>query len=660
VLDRLFAQRAIQDGRVVLTHAAYQALGTLNGAIDTAAEAALAPLGLPAVAALPRLLRSLVVHAAGSGGAASATLALRQAPLAALALDEATRGLVRALTDARILVSGRDASDAPVVALAHQRVIEAWARARDVIAQSADLLRVRQEVEEACRRWETAGLRNDLLIRPGLALSEAEHAAAELGDELPAGARAFVEKSTRAAKLRQRLTAIAAGVFLALAIGAGLLGFVAREQQGKAEQAAAEALAQSRRADAARALAEEQRKHAEDLQKYAIAEAARTEEARKLADAKRRDAELRLAVADELIDPGKAELMRQCLAATQRASNHPAPRATRAYFVGRWHVDQGTSSTDVDWREDGTCDSKSIFANGAQAMDTKGDVCTWSYAALPDNEFVVTYKSARLSDNFPKRLRFKPVSPIRIHNVELNYDATRILCPTQELTLARADVAELKARADAEAGNMALQRDLADGMDRLGEALTGQGDLAAALAQFQDSLKLRLAIARTDDQNKLWQRDLSNTLQWLGLVRAGLKRNADALDTFRSSLAIRQNLYMANQTDPVARRDLAVAHERVGEMLNLIGDNRKEAFKELRLALKLRSDLTMADPNNAALSTELIVALYKVGSISDPATAKDLLGKALALAQLLERSHSLAPEYANLPAFLKAELAKVK
>ena len=67
VLDRLFQQRATQDGGVILTHAAYQALGTLNGAIDTAAEAALAPLGPPAVAALPRLLRSLVVHAAGSG-----------------------------------------------------------------------------------------------------------------------------------------------------------------------------------------------------------------------------------------------------------------------------------------------------------------------------------------------------------------------------------------------------------------------------------------------------------------------------------------------------------------------------------------------------------------------------------------------------------------
>jgi tetratricopeptide (TPR) repeat protein len=219
-----------------------------------------------------------------------------------------------------------------------------------------------------------------------------------------------------------------------------------------------------------------------------------------------------------------------------------------------------------------------MFANGAQAVDTKDDVCTWSYEALPDNEFVITYKSERLGDAFPKRLRFKPVSPTRIHNPEFNYDATRVLCPGQELTLDRADVAELKARADAEAGNMALQRDLADGMDRLGEALTGQGDFAGALAQFQETLKLRLAIARSDAENKVWQRDLSTTLQRLALVRRGLGQNADALDTFRSSLAIRQNLYVASPEDADARRDLAIAHERVGEMLNLIGNDRAAAL----------------------------------------------------------------------------------
>src|SRR5215475_2389155 len=100
--------RAMRGDDIVLTNAAYDALGTLNGAIETAAEAALAPLGPAAAAALPRLLRSLVTSAASAAGARAATPALRQAPLDAVAHDQSSKRLVRTLVDARILVSGRD------------------------------------------------------------------------------------------------------------------------------------------------------------------------------------------------------------------------------------------------------------------------------------------------------------------------------------------------------------------------------------------------------------------------------------------------------------------------------------------------------------------------------------------------------------------------
>jgi tetratricopeptide (TPR) repeat protein len=660
VLDRLFQQRAVQDGRVTLTHAAYQALGTLNGAIDTAAEAALAPLGPPAIAALPRLLRSLVVHASSSAGAASTTPALRQAPLATVSHDDAAHRLVNALIDARILVSGRDPADVPVVALAHQRVIEAWTRARGIIAQSADLLRVREEVEDARRRWEAAGRRNDLLIRPGLALSEAEHAAGVLGDELPAASRAFVEKSTRAARLRQRLTAIAAVIFLALAVGAGALGLVARQQQLKAEQAADEAVKQSQRADAARALADQQRQQADDARKFAISQSTRADEERKKAEARRQQAELRLAAADELMDAGKAEQLRQCLASTLRASGHPAPRVTQAFFAGRWHVDQGFGSTDMDWRADGTCQSNNVFNNDVHAMDLKNDVCTWTFEALPGDEFVVTYKSAQLGANFPKRLRFKAVNPTRIHNVELNYDATRILCPAQELDLVRGDLAEAARRADAEPANTGLKHDVADARERVGEALAGQGSDAAALEEFTKALAIRRALVRADETNKIWQRDLSISYQWIGLANTRLKQTEPALDALEASLAIRQKLYFANPTDITIQHDLAAAHERVADLLKLTDKGRPQALEEYRRAAKLRSDLALANPDNATFSTELVASLYFVSTVADAATAKDMLTKAVALVGFLERQQLLTPEQANWPSMLKAELAKLK
>ena len=99
----------------------------------------------------------------------------------------------------------------------HQRVIEAWKRPQKIVADSESLLRIRDEVEDAHQRWEESGQRRDRLIAAGLPLSEAENAATTLGDELPAVTRAYVEKSGRAARLRQRLTAAAAAVFLAVA-----------------------------------------------------------------------------------------------------------------------------------------------------------------------------------------------------------------------------------------------------------------------------------------------------------------------------------------------------------------------------------------------------------------------------------------------------------
>ena len=216
VLDRLYEQRAVKGEKITLTFDAYRALGTLDGAIDLAAEKALSTLGPAERAALPRLLRALVTYSGGKGA-----VTLRQTPHSIAGHDTVSTRLIDALVEARILISGREQNKTPTIALAHQRVIEAWKRAQKIVADSESLLRIRDEVEDARQRWEDSGQRRDRLIAAGLPLSEAENAATTLGDELPAVTRAYVEKSGRAARLRQRLTAAAAAVFLAVAAMAG-------------------------------------------------------------------------------------------------------------------------------------------------------------------------------------------------------------------------------------------------------------------------------------------------------------------------------------------------------------------------------------------------------------------------------------------------------
>lgn len=234
VLGRLFEKREVIDGKVTLTYAAYRALGRLDGAINQEAERAVSTLSAAELAALPRLLRSLVTYGAAGQGAATASPILRSAPLEQVAYDAPSRRLVEALVQARILVSGADAGGRHI-SLAHQRVIEAWQRAKSLVAESEALLRVRAEVEDGKQRWQNSGQRRDRLIPPGLPLTEAEHAAETLGQELPADTRGYIDRSGRAARLRQRLVALAAAVLLVLSIAAVWEGVSARRSAAEAE-----------------------------------------------------------------------------------------------------------------------------------------------------------------------------------------------------------------------------------------------------------------------------------------------------------------------------------------------------------------------------------------------------------------------------------------
>jgi eukaryotic-like serine/threonine-protein kinase len=287
VLGRLFEQREAKGDKVTLTYAAYRALGRLDGAIDHEAERAVCALGQPELAILPRLLRALVTYGSTAGSAGKSTPTLRPAYREAIAYDAPSARLVDALVQARILVSGLDIHDRQVVSLAHQRVIEAWARAKTIVAESEGVLRVRDEVEEAQRRWQDGGQRRDRLIPAGLPLSEAEHAAKTLGDELPAATRAFIDKSGRAARLRQRLTAAAAIVFLVVA-GAAVL------EERKAEKSATDAADQRDRAEQQTKLAEAQTQRAETAAQQASTSA---EEANRERD--RAEAQTKIALANE-------------------------------------------------------------------------------------------------------------------------------------------------------------------------------------------------------------------------------------------------------------------------------------------------------------------------------------------------------------------------
>jgi hypothetical protein len=610
-LSRLWEARESRGDETFLPFAAFEKLGGVKGIVDAAGEAALAGLDDNERAKLAPLIRRLSEVSHGAG------LTARAAPLAEAAPDEASKKLVDALVAARLLTLSGEGGAASL-RLAHQRVLSDWTRAQKIVANSADFLRVRDEVEEARRRWQAAGRRNDLLIPAGLPLSEAENAAKSQKAELPAEPLAFIKKSSRRARRRQSLTAAVALIFFALAVGAGLLALIANGLMRKAVEAA-----------------------------Y-------------LAETATKNSEIRLAAANELLDSGgTTEQLRQCLASTLRLAAKAAPKASRDFFVGRWHVELFGFSADMDWRDDGTCHSNGVF-NGGRPLDLKDDVCVWRYEQLADDEFVINYQSKLLGDGFAKRMVFKTVNPTRIQDTEQDYDAFRIVCPERELILDRSELDRLRKLAESDPDNRTYQRALAAALDTLGEALSGQGDANGALAPFEESLETRRKLALDAPDNVLWQRELSSGYDQVGQTRLTLNRNAAALEAFQAGLAVRQKLYLGNRSDFAAQHDFALSLEEIGDTLMRLDDDRKPALETYDQALRLRVALANANPNDTALQLELAKTLYSISKASDRVGATESLNKALAILTTLERDQKLPMEMSYLPGLVRQDLTKLR
>ena len=270
-LKKLFEKRSVvsrPDGPVtLLTPAAYQELGGLDGAIDTVAEETIGDLvtqlGNEGIdQSLARLLRRMAVRVGRDHTPTTSQpgLTVRAVALADAIPDELSRTLVETLMRARLLVSDSGADEKPYLRLAHERVLTSWRRARTIVQAHREYFRIRADVEQEHRRWAAGAHRRELLLSAGTPLQDAEGMVRDFGDELPHALREYVALSGRRARFRQRATAAAALVFFIAAVfasGFGLLAYSA-EQKAARNYAAAKGAADQLVASIARDLRQQQ------------------------------------------------------------------------------------------------------------------------------------------------------------------------------------------------------------------------------------------------------------------------------------------------------------------------------------------------------------------------------------------------------------------
>jgi tetratricopeptide (TPR) repeat protein len=639
-LNRLFDERTADGDNARLTHDAYDAMGGLDGAIDGEAERTLKKLGEPERAALPRLLRQLVTPAGSAGDAGQARMTARSVPWTEAARDEPTHCLVQALVDARILVStGREA--APSIRLAHERVLQSWKQARNIMENHADFFRIRQEVERARDRWEEFGHLGVCLIQDKVLLAEAEEIATRFPDELSEATEAFIKASSNRARRSQRLTAAAAVLFLVVAVAAGYFGWLSDRRAGDAERNIGIA------ADAADALVFDLASGLREVRGVQLdtvsnilgrAESVFSSLFEAGADSpqmRRQQARMHLEFHRTLESVGDPEGQRQRVDRAvnileELVASQPG-QLDWQYDLADAYIERGDTRRTENDLVGALCDYESSLGIMQRLVNTAPRNRAWlRQLALAQNKIGDV---RRAEGNFEQALeRYRTGLEIRLSLVEAGASQTEV---QRELSVSyrkigdilreqnnfdgalrnyRASMAIAESLAESSPDDLELQRNYYISQSAVANGLLGQRNLEGALAAYRQVVAINRHLVDSDRGNRKWRRDLSVSHERVAQVHEMRGNISEALASYRESLTIRETLADAEPENAQWQYDLAIAHRRFGALLKQEGDL-AGALEHNEHSVALLARLTDEDSENPQWMHDYAASLTNVGDI---------------------------------------------
>ncbi|MCL7380570.1 trypsin-like peptidase domain-containing protein [Streptomyces sp. 35G-GA-8] len=222
-LTRLWEKRE----QSMLTHAAYQELGGVAGALVGYAEDVISthvPAGQESVA--QRLFAQLARPDDRGGFTRRATpVADLGAPLMALA---------RRLAPGKLVIFARTPEGTEIVDLAHEALIRLWPRLRDWLTSSREFREWQEQVRRDMARWEEQGKDTGGLLR-GRVLATAVDWVERRPEEVTVGERAYVKAGMRHERRGVRRWQAAAAALLTLVMAAAALAVRAESSQRDTE-----------------------------------------------------------------------------------------------------------------------------------------------------------------------------------------------------------------------------------------------------------------------------------------------------------------------------------------------------------------------------------------------------------------------------------------
>ncbi|WP_414623221.1 hypothetical protein [Calothrix sp. CCY 0018] len=207
--------------RKQLTHAAYEEIGEVKGALARHADENYRKLSKTEQEQVQRIFIQLVRP--GEGTEDTRRLATKAE------LSQANWGLVKQLADARLVVTSRNADNQETVEVVHEALIRNWGELRQWMDTDRSFRVWQEGLRSRIHQWEETQRDEGALLR-GAALAEAEEKLKQCQDHLAQGEEEFVKKSIilrdreqnqRERARRRTILGLAVGFVLAL----GLFGF---------------------------------------------------------------------------------------------------------------------------------------------------------------------------------------------------------------------------------------------------------------------------------------------------------------------------------------------------------------------------------------------------------------------------------------------------
>jgi len=192
-------------------------------------------------------------------------------------------------------------------------------------------------------------------------------------------------------------------------------------------------------------------------------------------------------------------------------------------------------------------------------------------------------------------------------------------------------------------GDRALQRELASGYDRVGDARGGTvsgslGDLAGALESYTKAFKIREALVAENPHDAQARRELAASHQRIGYRILSTAEASSGLEHLRKALALYLVLAREQPADQDLQFDLADTCNKLGKALKERGDL-VAALAQYRVALAIREKLVAGNPQDKLFRRALWNSRENIADVlslqGDVAGAIEANSNALALGEAL-------------------------